>query len=101
MADKINLSGTWKLHARVGDKSGVATFELIEGEGGILSGTYSGQVGTARVSGTVHGADVEFRFDWHGGEVKYTGAYADGKLSGTCSYGAAGVGTFEGGRSED
>lgn len=94
------LSGTWKLNVNVGDKSGTATFEFVEGEGGTLSGTYTGMLGSAKVSGTVNGDDVQFSFDWHAGEVRYKGTYVDGKLSGTCSYGAAGEGTFEGAKVE-
>lgn len=35
---EINLSGTWKLNVIVGDQNGVATFQLVEGEDGTLSG---------------------------------------------------------------
>jgi hypothetical protein len=98
---KINLSGTWKLNVIVGDQNGVATFQLVEGEDGTLSGTYTGRVGSsAKVSGIVKGPDVEFGFDWHAGNVTYKGRYSSGKLSGTCSYGTVGEGTFEGGKAE-
>ena len=97
--NQSNLSGTWQLKVKVGDKGGVATFELVEGEGGALSGTYTGQVGTAEVSGTVRGPEVEFSFDWHAGKVTYEGTYTDDRMSGRCTYGSAGDGTFEGGKS--
>ena len=90
------LTGTWKLNVHVGDKRCVATFAFVEAKDGTLSGTYTGVVGSAKVSGTVQGADVEFGFDWHGGKVTYKGTCAGGKLSGTCTYGTAGSGTFEG-----
>ena len=95
------LSGTWKLNVSVGDKSGPATFELVEEEDGTLSGTYTGMVGSARVSGNVTGVDVEFGFDWHHGKVRYKGTCIDGKLIGTCSYGTVGEGTFEGEKTEE
>ena len=95
------LSGTWKLSVSVGDKSGVATFEFVEGEGGTLSGTYTGVVGSAKVSGTVEGDNVAFSFDWHAGKVKYKGTRVGDKLSGTCIYGTVGEGTFEGRRADD
>ena len=95
-----NLSGTWKLDVHVGDKSGTATFELVEAQGGALSGTYTGMVGTADVSGTVQGNDVEFSFDWHAGKVTYKGTHVDRKLRGSCTYGSAGEGTFTGGKVE-
>ena len=95
-----HLNGTWKLDVNLGDgQGGTAVFELTEGEGGVLSGTYSGAAGNAAVTGMVKGADVEFSFDAQGLAVTYKGTYADGKLSGTCDYGMAGSGTFEGGKS--
>ncbi len=94
MAD--NLSGTWKFSVTVGDKSGIATFELVEAEDGSLSGTYSGQLGNAQVRGAVDGDDVELWFDWHAGKVMYKGACGDGTMSGTCTYGSVGEGEFRG-----
>ena len=96
-----HLNGTWKLSVDVGGQTGVATFELKEGEGGVLTGTYTGIVGTQPVSGKVNGAEVEFGFDSpQAGKVTYVGTYADGKLSGKCSYAAVGAGTFEGTKAE-
>jgi hypothetical protein len=95
-----HLNGTWKLNVSIaGQAPGTATFELTEGEGGELTGTYAGAAGSANVTGMVSGADVEFSFDSQAGKVTYKGSYADGKLSGTCSYGMIGDGTFEGGKS--
>ena len=95
-----HLNGTWKLDVTIaGQAPGTATFELTEGEGGALTGTYVGAAGSADVTGMVSGADVEFSFDSQAGKVTYQGSYADGKLSGTCSYGMVGDGTFSGGKS--
>jgi len=96
-----HLNGTWKLDVTLGDgPAGTATFELTEEAGGVLTGTYSGAAGAAEVSGTVNGADVEFSFDsTAAGKVTYKGTFADGRLSGTCDYGMAGKGTFDGGKS--
>lgn len=96
-----HLNGTWKLDVVLGDaQGGVATFELMEEAGGKLTGTYSGQAGSAELTGTVNGADVTFSFDSMAGKVTYTGTYADGDLSGTCDYGMVGKGTFSGGKAE-
>jgi hypothetical protein len=91
-----HLNGTWQLEVDLGGQGGTATFELVEGEGGTLTGTYTGVAGTAPVTGKVNGADVEFSFDAQMIKVTYTGTYADGKLSGKCSYGSMGQGTFAG-----
>lgn len=96
-----HLNGTWKLDVILGDGTGgTATFNLSEEAGGVLTGTYAGQAGEATVSGMVKGAEVEFSFDSPAaGKVTYKGTYADGRLSGTCDYGMAGKGTFDGGKS--
>jgi hypothetical protein len=96
-----HLNGTWKLDVRLADgNGGTATFVLNEAEGGVLTGTYAGQAGEAAVTGTVNGAEVTFSFESPAaGTVTYQGTYVDGRLSGTCDYGMAGSGTFEGGKS--
>ena len=97
-----HLNGTWQLDVTLGDgQTGTATFELTEAAGGMLSGTYTGQAGSAPVTGSVNGTDVTFSFDSPAaGKVTYQGSYADGRLSGTCDYGMAGKGNFEGGKSD-
>jgi len=97
-----HLNGTWKLDVVLGDgPGGTATIELAEGADGKLTGHYSGAAGTAPVMGAVEGSDVQFSFDSPAaGMVTYQGSYADGRLSGTCDYGMAGKGTFEGGKSD-
>ena len=92
-----HLNGTWKLNVTLsGQQGGTATFELVEGAGGALGGTYSGAAGTANITGTVDGANVEFSFDSQAGKVTYKGTVAGGKFAGTCNYGMIGEGTFEG-----
>ena len=93
------LDGTWNLHAKVGHNKGTATFEFVEARDGSLSGTYTGMVGCADLTGTVRGESVEFSFTTKkGGAAKYSGKLVGDELSGTCTYEAAGSGTFEGSR---
>lgn len=92
-----HLNGTWKLRVTLdGQEGGTATFVLTEGEGGALTGTYSGAAGQSDLTGTVNGQDVEFTFDSQAGTVVYKGKSAGKTLSGTCTYGMLGSGTFEG-----
>jgi hypothetical protein len=95
-----HLNGSWSLTVDLGGQGGVATFNLTETGGGKLTGTYSGQLGMADVVGTTKGADVQFSFDVQGMAISYIGKYADGKLSGKCTYGDLGQGTFAGGKAE-
>ena len=95
--DKLN--GTWKVTARVGHNKGTATFEFLQNDDGSLSGTYAGLVGSADLTGRVDNERVEFSFHTQqGGRVTYLGRRDGDEMSGTCTYEAAGSGSFEGHR---
>ena len=92
-----HLNGTWKMDiALSGQQGGTATIELTEGDGGALTGTYAGALGTQPVKGTVKGAEVEFSFDSQSGKVSYKGTVSGKNIKGTCKYGMLGDGTFKG-----
>ena len=97
-----HVNGTWVLAVDLGGgQGGDATFTLEETEEGKLTGTYSGGVGQADVSGTVSGNEVEFWFEADQvGKVSYKGTITDGVMSGTCTYGDLGSGTFSGSKKE-
>ena len=95
-----HLNGTWSLNVSLGgQQGGTATIELVEVDGGALSGTYSGALGSENLAGTVSGSDVEFSFDSQAGKISYKGTVSGNKMVGTCSYGQLGAGTFEGEKS--
>lgn len=95
-----HVNGTWSMDVDLGgQQGGTATFELEEGEGGTLTGTYSGALGNAAVSGTVNGMEVEFSFDSQAGKVTYKGTVSGNSMQGSCNYGMVGEGTFEGTKS--
>lgn len=90
-----DVSGTWTASVALDAGSGVATF-VFEQKGEALSGTYTGVVGQAKLSGTVKGNQVEWTFDGgQAGTVTYHGTL-DGasKMKGTTEYGQLGKGTF-------
>lgn len=92
-----HVNGKWVLSVSLGDgQGGEATFTLTEGEGGALTGKYSGAAGEADVTGTVKGNEVEFTFDSQLGKVTYKGTVDGDTMEGTCSYGQMGEGTFKG-----
>ena len=98
-----HVNGTWVLAVDLGGgQGGDATFTLQETEEGKLSGTYSGALGQAEVTGTVSHHNVEFWFDSdQAGRVTYKGSITeDGVMAGTCTYGDLGSGTFEGKKKE-
>ena len=95
-----HLNGTWKFNVTIaGQGSGDATFVLMEGDGGALTGTYTGAIGTAEINGQVKGAEIEFSFDSQAGKVSYKGTVTGNKITGKCNYGMLGEGTFEGEKS--
>jgi hypothetical protein len=90
-----DISGTWTFNVVLDAGGGSPTF-IFQQKGEALTGTYKGTFGEAKVTGTVKGDKVEFRFSGDAGSAKYSGTL-DGatKMKGTCDYGdAAGKGTF-------
>jgi len=90
-----DLSGTWSAAVTLDAGSGTATFVLKQA-GDKLTGTYTGAVGSANLTGTVKGSDVEWSFDSEqAGKITYKGKLDDsGKIVGTVTYGKLGGGKF-------
>src|SRR5713226_2504644 len=89
-----DLTGTWTAAVVLDVGSGTATFTFKQ-TGEQLSGTYSGTLGEAKVSGTVKGDRVDWSFDSEAGKISYTGAMASAtEIKGSVEYGQLGKGTF-------
>ncbi len=90
-----DLSGTWSADVTLDAGSGTATF-VFKQAGDKLTGTYTGAVGSANVTGTVNGSDVEWSFSSdEAGKIAYKGKLdASGKIVGTVEYGQLGSGKF-------
>ena len=67
-----DVSGTWNANVETDAGSGTPVFVLKQ-SGDKLSGTYSGALGEAKVSGSVKGEDVVIEFEVKGAKVLYTG----------------------------
>lgn len=95
----VDYSGAWDADVELDGGSGTAHFEWKQ-TGGKLTGTYSGLMGDAKVTGTVSGDRIEWTFSSNpdGGDtvtVNYRGHLAsDGTIQGECDYGPLGKGTF-------
>jgi hypothetical protein len=94
LAFAADISGKWTFEVVLDAGGGSPTFEFTQ-TGDTLTGTYHGQLGDAKVTGTVKGDKVEFTFGSDAGSVKYSGTL-DGanKMTGTVDYGEVGKGTF-------
>jgi hypothetical protein len=90
-----DLTGTWSANVVLDAGNGTATFAFTQA-GDALSGTYSGVLGEAKVTGTIKGDQVEWSFQSdQAGKIVYQGTLeGTSKIKGTCQYGALGKGTF-------
>ncbi len=93
-----DISGTWKANVETDAGSGTPTF-VFKQTGDNLTGTYSGQFGEAKLTGTVQGNKVEWSFEAQVGDDKAKVSYhgtldGDTKMKGTAEFGSLGKGTF-------
>lgn len=96
VAFAVDLTGTWNAKVELSTgQSGSPTFVLKQ-EGEKLTGTYSGALGDASITGTVKGSDVTINFEVSGAEIHYTGKVdKEGKkMEGTVDYAGQASGTF-------
>lgn len=83
LAFAADISGTWNMTVETDMGTGTPTF-VFKQDGENLTGTYSGQLGEAKVTGTVKGEVVEFSFKAAPGGDEITAKYT-AKLSGNTS----------------
>jgi len=90
-----DLTGTWSASVVLDAGSGTATF-IFKQAGEALSGSYSGTLGQAQLTGTVKGDQAEWSFDNDQvGKIAYKGMLdGAGKMKGSVNYGQLGAGTF-------
>ncbi len=90
-----DVSGTWQGKVETDMGSGAPVFVLKQ-EGERLTGTYSGTLGEAPLSGTVKGQDVTLEIEVQGAKIVYTGKLdADGKtMKGKVDLAGMASGTF-------
>jgi len=95
-----DVTGKWAFQVDTDAGSGSPTFTFKQA-GEKLTGTYSGLFGTAELSGTVKGNDIEFSFEAATGDQKVKVVYkgkidSDGKMHGSADLGGIGSGTWTG-----
>ncbi len=90
-----DLTGTWQAEVQTDAGNGSPTLKLQQ-NGEKITGTYSGALGEAKVTGTVKGTEVTIEFDAQV-HVVYQGKIADdGKsMSGAVDLGGQATGTFK------
>jgi hypothetical protein len=103
LAWAVDVTGKWTVTIEV---SGVGSFTpafQFKQDGENLTGKYSGGLGTADVTGTAKGNQIEFHFtgEYNGEALKvvYTGTIeSENKMKGTAKMGDLGDGTWTGER---
>jgi hypothetical protein len=93
-----DVTGTWTAEVQTDAGSGTPTFVLKQTSED-LSGTYSGALGEAKLTGTVKGTDItwSFKANANGDDVTvtYKGTLdGNAKMKGTVEIGSLGKGTF-------
>jgi hypothetical protein len=93
-----NVSGAWNFEVETAAGSGTPKFTFKQ-EGEKLTGTYSGQLGEAPITGTIKGNDVKWTFQTRLSEqdvtVTYTGKVEGaGSMKGKVQLGDFGEGTW-------
>jgi opacity protein-like surface antigen len=102
MAADVNVTGQWVMTVETPAGRGNPTFELKQ-DGDKVTGTYSGALGQAPVTGTVKGDELtlNIQIDAAGQQmvVVYSGKIEGNAVSGKVVLGDLGEGTFTGKKS--
>ena len=93
----LDVTGSWRFQVEIAGTSGTPTMTFKQ-EGEKLSGEYSGQLGTAPLTGTLKGHAIEFSFDvdiqGSAIHIVYSGTVEKDSMKGTAKYGDLGEGAF-------
>ena len=98
LAAAADISGKWSATVETDAGSGTPSFTFKQA-GETLTGTYSGQLGDAPLTGTIKGDDIEFSFkaapQGDTVTIKYKGKLSSGtEMKGTVDLGGMATGTF-------
>lgn len=94
-----DMTGTWSVTVETEMGTGTPSFDLVE-DGGKLTGTYNGQMGSMPITGSVE--DKTFKLviniDAQGQSmaIEYTGSVDGDSIEGKLDFGGMGGGTFTG-----
>jgi hypothetical protein len=94
-----DVTGTWTMTVESPMGTGTPTFTLAQ-KGEVVTGTYKGQLGEAKVAGTLKGNELSLAYDIdaQGMQLKitYSGTVDGNTMAGKVKYGDQGDGTFKG-----
>ncbi|MBN7812370.1 hypothetical protein J0A68_15565 [Algoriphagus sp. H41] len=91
----VDVSGKWNLTVDTDAGSGTPTF-LLKQEGEKITGTYSGQLGEAPLTGTIKGGVIHIEFAVEGNKITYDGKASSTEMEGKVDLAGMATGTFKG-----
>ena len=94
-AQAVDVSGKWNMKVETSAGSGTPVFVLKQ-TGETITGTYSGQLGEAEVTGTLKGKEIKLEFKAGDYNIVYTGTVDGNTMAGKVGIGDAAQGTFAG-----
>jgi hypothetical protein len=94
-AQATDISGKWNMKVETSAGSGTPVFVLKQ-TGETITGTYSGQLGEAPVTGTFKDKAIKLEFNAGEYNVVYTGTVDGNTMTGKLTIGEVADGTFTG-----
>jgi hypothetical protein len=94
-AQAVDVSGKWNMKVETSAGSGTPVFVLKQ-TGETVTGTYTGQLGEATVTGTSKEKEIKLEFKAGEYNVVYTGTVEGNTMKGKVAIGDVAQGTFSG-----
>ena len=94
-AQAVDVSGKWNMKVETSAGSGTPVF-MLKQTGETITGTYSGQLGEAEITGTLKGKEIKLEFKAGDYNIVYTGTVDGNRMAGKVGIGDAAQGTFAG-----
>jgi hypothetical protein len=89
-----DITGNWTFQVDLGGQGGSPKFTFQQ-KGETLTGTYTGQLGSAKLTGTVKGDDIVFHFESSDIKIAYQGKIlSPTTMKGQADYGGQAEGTW-------
>lgn len=89
-----DVSGNWTFRVDLGIRNGAPKF-VLQQRGEVLTGSYFGRLGEAKLKGTVKGERIAFQFEVSGRTATYSGTIvSDTEMKGRAEYSGLSDGTW-------